>query len=94
MTGRHKTCYEHYATGGQPKAVFDNFKQSVLTIWRASEIVKRERNNITFFGILKWRMVIDLVRVCKILSYNFCVLKNDEITAMQHFLEFPFYGDK
>ena len=53
MTGRHKTCYEHYATGGQPKAVFDNFRQSVPTVWRASDVVKRERNNITSFGILK-----------------------------------------
>jgi len=53
MTRSHKICYEHYATGGHPNAVLVIFLQSVLTVWRASEIVKRERNNITFFGVLK-----------------------------------------
>ena len=75
MARRHKTYYEHYATGGHPNAVLVlvNFLQSVLTIWRASEIVKRERNNIICFGALKCRMVIDLVRVRTVLSYYFCV---------------------
>jgi len=39
-------------------------------------------------------MVTDLVRVRKISSYYFCAPKNNEIAAVQHLLELPFYGDK
>jgi len=50
----HKTYYEHYATGGHPNVVLVNFLQSVLTVWRASELSSGKEIRVTSLALGSW----------------------------------------